>query len=135
MLLAAFALAAIATPRADARRGCTPPPTAAARRRGARRVVTKVQAFYDKTTSFSSDFTQEFFVKSHNQKKTVEGQGHLRQARQDGLGVRRPRRTTASSPTARSLKVYEAANKQMFEQTVDKSQYPAALSFLTGRAS
>ena len=30
------------------------------------------------------------------------------------------------------LKVYEAANKQMFEQNVDKSQYPAALSFLVG---
>ena len=30
------------------------------------------------------------------------------------------------------LKVYEAANKQMFEQNVDKSQYPAALSFLIG---
>jgi outer membrane lipoprotein carrier protein len=30
------------------------------------------------------------------------------------------------------LKVYEAANKQMFESKVDKSQYPAALSFLIG---
>ncbi|MGH7272736.1 MAG: LolA family protein, partial [Polyangiaceae bacterium] len=30
------------------------------------------------------------------------------------------------------IKVYEAANKQMYEQPVDKSQYPAALSFLTG---
>ena len=32
------------------------------------------------------------------------------------------------------LKVFEAANKQMFQQTVDKSQYPAALSFLVGGA-
>jgi outer membrane lipoprotein carrier protein len=32
------------------------------------------------------------------------------------------------------LKVYEAANKQMFEQPVDKSQYPAALAFLVGGA-
>jgi outer membrane lipoprotein carrier protein len=31
-----------------------------------------------------------------------------------------------------TLKVYEAANKQMYEQNVDKSQYPAALMFLTG---
>ena len=30
------------------------------------------------------------------------------------------------------IKVYEASNKQMYEQPVDKSQYPAALSFLTG---
>ena len=30
------------------------------------------------------------------------------------------------------IQVYEASNKQMYEQPVDKSQYPAALSFLTG---
>jgi outer membrane lipoprotein carrier protein len=31
------------------------------------------------------------------------------------------------------LRVYEAANKQMYEQQVDRSQYPAALAFLTGQ--
>ncbi len=30
------------------------------------------------------------------------------------------------------LKIYEAENKQMYEQDVNKSQYPAALSFLMG---
>jgi outer membrane lipoprotein carrier protein len=30
------------------------------------------------------------------------------------------------------MKVYEASNQQMYEQPVEKSQYPAALSFLTG---
>jgi outer membrane lipoprotein carrier protein len=30
--------------------------------------------------------------------------------------------------------VYEAANKQVFQQPVDKSQYPGALAFLTGQA-
>ena len=30
------------------------------------------------------------------------------------------------------IKVYEANNKQMYEQPIEKSQYPAALSFLTG---
>ena len=30
------------------------------------------------------------------------------------------------------IKVFDAANKQMWEQPIDKSQYPAALSFLTG---
>ncbi len=33
------------------------------------------------------------------------------------------------------LRVYEASNKQMFEQTVTQSQYPAALSFLTGQGT
>src|SRR5262249_30291787 len=36
-------------------------------------VVNKVQAFYDKTQSFQSDFTQEFTVKAYNQKKSSKG--------------------------------------------------------------
>jgi outer membrane lipoprotein carrier protein len=32
----------------------------------------------------------------------------------------------------KTLKVYEQENKQMFSQSVDKSYYPAALSFLMG---
>jgi len=31
------------------------------------------------------------------------------------------------------IKIYEKENKQMYEQPLDKTQYPAALSFLTGQ--
>ena len=43
-----------------------------------------------------------------------------------------PSPATASCPTGTVIKVYEASNKQMYEQPIEKSQYPAALSFLTG---
>ena len=33
------------------------------------------------------------------------------------------------------IRVYEAENKQMYEQPIDKSQYPAALAFLVGTGS
>jgi outer membrane lipoprotein carrier protein len=33
------------------------------------------------------------------------------------------------------IKIYEKENKQMFEQPLNKSQYPAALSFLTGQGN
>ena len=36
-------------------------------------VLTKVQTFYDRSTSFKCEFTQEFFVKAYNQKKTSKG--------------------------------------------------------------
>ena len=36
-------------------------------------MVDKVQNFYDKTTSFQSAFTQEYFVKSHNLRKESKG--------------------------------------------------------------
>lgn len=94
-------------------------------------IAQKVQAFYDKTTSFTSDFTQEFFVKSHNVRKTSKGRvtfakpGKMYWEYSDPAGNR-----VVSDGVV--LKVYEAANKQMFEQSVDKSQYPAALSFLIG---
>lgn len=93
--------------------------------------VAKVQAFYDSTTSFASSFTQEFFVKSHNVRKESKGKvvfskpGKMAWDYDDPAGNR-----VVSDGT--TLKVYEAANKQLFEQTIDKSQYPAALSFLTG---
>ncbi|MBX3186641.1 MAG: outer membrane lipoprotein carrier protein LolA [Labilithrix sp.] len=94
-------------------------------------VLTKVQTFYDKTTSFSSDFTQEFFVKSHNVKKQSKGKVTFAKPGKMHWEYSEPKDNRVVSDGT-ILKVYEAANKQMFEQTVDKSQYPAALSFLVG---
>ncbi len=97
----------------------------------AAQVLTKVQNFYDKTTSFSSDFKQEFFVKAHSVKK--QSSGHVTFAKPGKMHweYAEPKDNRVVSDGA-ILKVYEAANKQMFEQNVDKSQYPAALSFLVG---
>lgn len=97
----------------------------------AHEVATKVQAFYDKTTSFSSDFDQEFFVKAHNVKK--QSKGHVTFAKPGKMSweYSEPQGNRVVSDGA-LLKVYEASNKQMYEQNVDKSQYPAALAFLTG---
>ena len=97
----------------------------------AQSVLTKVQNFYDKTTSFSSDFTQEFFVKSHNVKKQSKGRVTFAKPGKMHWEYSEPKDNRVVSDGA-VLKVYEAANKQMFEQNVDKSQYPAALSFLVG---
>lgn len=97
----------------------------------AQAVLTKVQAFYDKTTSFTSDFTQEFFVKSHNVKKQSKGKVTFAKPGKMHWEYSEPKDNRVVSDGA-ILKVYEAANKQMFEQNVDKSQYPAALSFLVG---
>lgn len=91
----------------------------------------KVQAFYDKTTSFSSDFVQEYLVKSHNLKKTSKGSVLFAKPGKMAWDYAEPAGNKVVSDGA-TLKVYEAANKQLFEQSVQKSQYPAALSFLTG---
>jgi outer membrane lipoprotein carrier protein len=94
--------------------------------------VDKVQTFYDKTSSFQSDFQQEFTVKAYNQKKTSRGHvtfakpGKMHWVYDDPAGNH-----VVSDGT--TLSVYEAANNQMFVQAVNTSQYPAALSFLTGQ--
>jgi outer membrane lipoprotein carrier protein len=93
--------------------------------------VNKVQAFYDTTTSFFSPFTQEFFVKSHNVRKESKGKVTFAKPGKMAWDYENPAGNRVVSD-GNILKVYEAANKQMFEQNVDKSQYPAALSFLTG---
>jgi outer membrane lipoprotein carrier protein len=95
-------------------------------------VVGKVQSFYDKTQSFKCDFTQEFLVKAYNQKKTSKGRVTFSKPGKMEWIYDEPKDNRVVSDGT-TLKVYEAQNRQMFEQQVDKSQYPAALSFLTGQ--
>lgn len=94
-------------------------------------MVQKVQEFYDRTTTFQSDFRQEYFVKSHNLRKESKGNvTFAKPGKMDWAYSNPPGNRVVSDGSI--LKVYEAANKQMFEQAVNQSQYPAALSFLIG---
>ncbi|MFO0676751.1 MAG: outer membrane lipoprotein carrier protein LolA [Polyangiaceae bacterium] len=94
--------------------------------------VAKVQAFYDRTTSFQSEFQQEFWVKAYNQKKTSRGKVTFAKPGKMVWSYEEPKDNRVVSDGA-LLRVFESANKQMYEQPVDESQYPAALSFLTGQ--
>jgi outer membrane lipoprotein carrier protein len=96
--------------------------------------VANVQAFYNRTNTFSADFAQQYFARAYNQTKTSSGHvifskpGKMDWEYTDPQGNR-----IVSDGTL--LRVYEAANKQMYEQSVNQSQYPAALAFLTGQGS
>ncbi len=94
-------------------------------------LVTRVQGFYDKTTSYHCDFTQEFWVKAYNQKKSSRGKVIFAKPGKMHWSYDDPKDNKVISD-GMQLRVYEAANKQLYEQGIDKSQYPAALSFLTG---
>jgi outer membrane lipoprotein carrier protein len=141
LLLSAFVLVQSGDSRADGPPNMSAPPAAAA---GAAAhplvplsaadttaLVTKVQAFYDKTTSYHCDFTQEFWVKAYNQKKSSRGKVVFAKPGKMHWSYDDPKDNKVISDGA-MLRVYEAANKQLYEQGIDKSQYPAALSFLTG---
>ncbi len=98
----------------------------------ATKVVADVQAFYNRTTSFSSDFTQTYLVKAYNQTKTSKGHVVFAKPGKMDWTYLEPKDNRVVSDGV-TLKAYEAANKQMYEQTINQSQYPAALSFLTGQ--
>ena len=93
--------------------------------------VTRVQAFYDQSQTFKSGFTQKFWVKAYNQTKDSRGTVIFSKPGKMHWIYDEPSGNHVVSDGTK-LKVYEAANKQMYTQTVDRSQYPAALSFLTG---
>ena len=98
---------------------------------GADQAVANVQAFYDKSTTFKRDFTQKFRVKAYNHEKTSSGRVTFAKPGKMDWVYDDPKDNRVVSD-GNVIKVYEAANKQLFEQPIDKSQYPAALSFLTG---
>jgi len=96
--------------------------------------VSKVQSFYEKTTSFKASFNQEFFVKAYNQRKNSRGKVTFAKPGKMEWVYDEPKDNKVVSDGA-TLRVYEASNKQMFETPVDKNQqqYAVALSFLTGQ--
>jgi outer membrane lipoprotein carrier protein len=95
-------------------------------------VTQQVQAFYEGLTSFEADFTQEYWVKQYNVKKQSKGQVTFKKPGKMLWKYELPKDNRLVSD-GRKIKVYTAENKQMYEQDVSESQYPAALSFLMGQ--
>jgi outer membrane lipoprotein carrier protein len=127
------ALAAGSVPLLADVNGATPAPDPSAPASGpaADKAVQEVQAFYDKSSTFKSEFQQKFWVKAYNQEKSSHGRVTFAKPGKMDWVYDDPKDNRVVSD-GNVIKVYEAANKQMYEQPVDKSQYPAALSFLTG---
>lgn len=96
--------------------------------------VTNVQGFYNRTTTFSADFTQKYLARAYNTEKVSSGHVIFSKPGKMDWEYSDPKDNRIVSDGT-TLRVYEAANKQMYEQTVTQSQYPAALAFLTGQGS
>jgi outer membrane lipoprotein carrier protein len=130
-LVPLFSLAALVASPGPLHAEGNPPAAAAPAGLTVEQAVGAVQSFYDRSTTFKSDFQQKFWVKAYNQEKT--SRGHVTFAKPGKMDWQyddpKDNRVVSDGTL---IKVYEASNKQMYEQPVDKSQYPAALSFLTG---
>jgi outer membrane lipoprotein carrier protein len=129
--LAAFVcLAAAAAPTA-AVADAPPAPAAAPAPSSADKLVATVQALYDKSTTFESDFEQKFWVKAYNTEKVSRGHVVFAKPGKMDWTYDDPKGNRIVSDGS-LIRIYEANDKQMYETPVNQSQYPAALSFLTG---
>jgi len=135
-LLALSSLAHADAPKAPAAK---PPakaaPAAAAPASGlsADEIADRVQQFYDKTKTFRAGFKQHYVAIAYN--KTKDSTGSVVFEKPGKMSWRYTNNGNRVVSDGKIIRIYEKENRQMYEQPLDKSQYPAALSFLIGGAS
>ena len=92
----------------------------------------RVQAFYDKSQTFRAEFQQRYYVAAY--RKTKDSHGSVVFQKPGKMSWRYVNNGNRVVSDGNRIKVYEKENQQMYEQSIEKSQYPAALSFLLGGA-
>lgn len=97
----------------------------------AEEIAKRVQDFYDGTTTFQATFKQSYLVKSQNKRKESKGKVAFEKPGKMAFLYDEPNGNVVVSD-GKTIRVYEKDNEQMYETTVTKSQYPAALAFLMG---
>lgn len=130
--LALFAGAALAEPGAA---GAKPSPAQRPAAKGAlsaTQLADRVQGFYDKTKTFRARFKQRYFVAAY--RKTKDSHGAVVFQKPGKMSWHYENNGNRVVSDGKLIRVYEKDNKQMYEQDIETSQYPAALSFLLGSA-
>src|SRR6186713_2060621 len=82
-------------------------------------LVDRVQAFYDKTRTFRAEFKQRYFVAAY--RKTKDSQGTVTFQKPGKMSWRYTNNGNRVVSDGKRIRVYENENKQMYEQTIDKS--------------
>jgi outer membrane lipoprotein carrier protein len=95
-------------------------------------IMDRVQSVYDKARSFKASFKQKYTVQAYGD-KTKDSSGFVIFEKPGKMSWRYSSNGNRVVSDGQLLKIYEKANKQLLEQPLDKSQLPAALSFLTGQ--
>lgn len=90
----------------------------------------RVQTFYDQSKTFQAKFKQRYFIAAYN--KFKDSNGSVVFEKPGKMSWRYSSNGNRVVSDGKTIKVYEQENKQMYEQSIDKSQYPAALAFLLG---
>src|SRR5262245_11787905 len=99
----------------------------------AEEIADRVQTFYDKTKTFRAGFKQRYLAIAYN--KTKESTGSVIFEKPGKMSWRYTNNGNRVVSDGKLIRIYEKENHQMYEQPLEKSQYPAALSFLIGGGS
>jgi outer membrane lipoprotein carrier protein len=134
-LAGALGVAGMAPAQGPAKPAPAPAPKAplAPPANAAERIADRVQSFYDQTKTFKAAFKQVYTAKAYN--KTKENTGSVIFQKPGKMSWRYTNNGNRVVSDGKIIKVYEKENNQMFEQSLEKSQYPAALSFLVGQGN
>ena len=123
LVVAALPAVSAATLSSDASAAPSPAPSA-------EELAGRVQAFYNRTQTFQADFTQKYTIKAYS--RTKDSGGKVAFEKPGKMSWRYTTNGNRVVSDGKILRVYEEDNKQMYEQAMDQSQYPAALAFLVG---
>jgi outer membrane lipoprotein carrier protein len=93
-------------------------------------IISRVQEVYDRAKSFKAGFKQKYTAIHYG--KTKDSAGSVIFEKPGKMSWRYTTNGNRVVSDGKLIKIYEKENKQMYEQPIDKTQYPAALSFLTG---
>src|SRR5262249_54469081 len=97
----------------------------------AEEIGVRVQKFYDQPKTFQATFKQTYTIKVQNMQKVSTGKVVFEKPGKMSWQYDAPNGNRVVSDGS-TIKVYEKENEQMYEMSVAKSQYPAALAFLMG---
>lgn len=108
-------------------------PPAAPKPGSADAIADRVQAFYDQAKTYKAKFKQRFTIYAYN--RTKDSSGEVIFAKPGKMRWTYTNNGNVVVSDGKQIKIYEKDNRQMYVQNVDKTQYPAALSFLLGNGS
>lgn len=106
------------------------PAPSAAHQLSADEIAGRVQGFYDHTKTFKAGFKQRYTMPAYN--RTKDSTGSVIFQKPGKMSWRYANNGNRVVSDGKIIKIYERENKQMYEQPMDKTPYPAVLSFLTG---
>ena len=93
----------------------------------------RTAAHVDPSALGTARASERYTVPAHN--KTKDSTGSVVFEKPGKMSWRYTNNGNRVVSDGKTIRIYEKENKQMYEQPLDKSQYPAALSFLIGGGS